>query len=120
MTLQERIDFLMKKQNISKAELARRIQKPYTTVDNWFKRNSSPNSETINSLAIALNTTAEWLITGTEAGTATTLAFPEDEQQLLDHYHHCNQEGKNRILEQAEFIATKYPQQGKSSEYKIG
>lgn len=115
MTIQERIDFLMKKQNISKAELARRINKPYTTVDNWFKRNSSPNSEIITSLAIALNTSSEWLITGTDSGTAAP-----DEQQLLNYYNSSNQEGKSRIMEQAEFIAQKYPAQGKSSDCKIG
>ena len=115
MTIQERINYLMKKQNISKAELARRIGKPYTTVDNWFKRNSSPNSEVITNLANALNTTSEWLITGIDIGTTTP-----DEQQLLNYYNKSNQEGKSRIMEQAEFIAQKYPAQGKSSDCKIG
>lgn len=118
MTIQERIDFLMKKQNITKAELARRIEKPYTTVDNWFKRNSCPNSEVIQSLAAALNTTTEWLVSGTEPEASPELE--PKEQQLIKHYRAANPEGQSRILEQAELMALRYPKQGSSSEYKIG
>lgn len=117
MTLQKRIELLMEQQKISKSELARRINKPYTTVDNWFKRNSTPNSEIIEKIAIALNTTIEWLLTGNESPPKQITA---DKQKLLDYYEKCNQDGKNRIMEHAEFIASKYPQQGKSSEFKIG
>ena len=116
----ERIENQRKKLNISQKELCQKCNIIDTTYSSWKNRNRLPSIEDILTLASELNASIEWLITGTESGTATTLAFPEDEQQLLDHYHHCNQEGKNRILEHAEFIATKYPQQGKSSEYKIG
>ena len=74
-----------------------------------------PSPEDILKLASELNTTVEWLITGIDAGTTTP-----DEQQLLNYYNASNQEGKSRIMEQAEFIAQKYPAQGKSSDYKIG
>ena len=120
MTLHERIKEKMHQLNLNKAELARKTNIPYSTIDNWFKRNSYPSSDTIKILAVALNTSSEWLITGTETISAPTSNLLEDEQLLLQHYNQCNQEGKNRIMEQAEFIASKYPNEGKLSEYKIG
>lgn len=108
MTLHERIKIKMHELNLNKADLARKTNIPYSTIDNWFKRNSYPSSDTIKSLAIALNTSSEWLITGIEATSNSTSDLPEDEQLLLQHYNQCNQEGKNRIMEQAEFIASKY------------
>ena len=120
MTLHERIKEKMNQLNLNKAELARKTNIPYSTIDNWFKRNSYPSSDTIKILAIALNTSSEWLITGTETKSNSTPNLLEDEQLLLQRYNHCTQEGKNRIMEHAEFIASKYPNEGNSSEYKIG
>ena len=119
MTIQERIEYLLNERKISKAELARRIERPYTTVDNWFKRNSEPGCTLAEPIAKALDVSIEFLITGTEKIIPGTV-LPDEEQQLLDYYNAANQDGKVRIMEQAEFLAAKYPQQGKSSEYKIG
>ncbi|MGN0506417.1 MAG: helix-turn-helix domain-containing protein [Lachnospiraceae bacterium] len=107
MTLHERIEYHMKLNKLSKAALAKKIDKPYSTVDNWFKRNSFPSSETIESIANALNVTAEYLITGIETQNASKLS--SEEQQLLYYYRTSNQEGKNRIMEQAEFLSEKHP-----------
>ena len=120
MTLHERIKKRMQQLNLSKAELARRTNIPYSTIDNWFKRNSYPSSDTINCLAIALNTSSEWLITGEETISDSTPNLPKDKSQLLDYYDQCNQEGKDRIMEYAEIIVSKYPKQGKSLKSKIG
>lgn len=91
-----------------------------TTYSSWKNRNRLPSLEDILILSQELNISLQWLITGTESAAISLPTFQEDEQQLLDYYSQCNPEGKNRILEQSEFIAAKYPQQGKSSEYKIG
>lgn len=107
MTLHERIEKQMNINKLSKAALAKKINKPYSTVDNWFKRNSFPSSETIELIANALNVSAEYLITGSESPAASELT-PE-EQMLLDYYRASNQEGKNRIMEQAEFLSEKHP-----------
>ena len=119
MTIQERIEYLLNERKISKAELARRIERPYTTVDNWFKRNSEPGCTLAEPIAKALDVSIEFLITGTEKIIPGTV-LPDEEQQLLDYYNATNQEGKNWMMAQAEFISTKCPAQGKSSEYKIG
>lgn len=111
----ERIEEKRKNLNLSQKELCQKCNIIDTTYSSWKNRNRLPSLEDILKLAKELNTTAEWLITGTDSGTAAP-----DEQQLLNYYNSSNQEGKSRIMEQAEFIAQKYPAQGKSSDYKIG
>ena len=115
----ERIEFQRKKLNISQKELCQKCNIIDTTYSSWKNRNRLPSLDDIIALSHTLKTSIEWLITGTETTNSAT-DLPKDERQLLQHYNHCSQEGKNRIMEQAEFIASKYPQQGKSSEYKIG
>ena len=116
----ERIEIQRKKLNISQKELCQKCNIIDTTYSSWKNRNRLPSIDDISILSNALNVSLEWLVTGTDTKSDSTSDLPEDEQLLLQHYNQCNQEGKNRIMEQAEFIASKYPQQGKSSEYKIG
>ena len=116
----ERILTTAEKKNIKQADIAKAIGKGTSHITNWKNRNTDPPVEHLPAIAHLLNVSIEWLITGTESAVTSLPTFQEDKQQLLDYYDQCNPEGKNRILEQAEFIAAKYPQQGKSSEYKIG
>ena len=113
----ERILATAEQKKIKQADIAKAIGKGTSQITNWKNRNSDPPIEHLPAIAALLDVSLEWLITGEEKIQPKTL---EDEQQLLKYYNHCNQEGKSRIMEQAEFIASKYPQQGKSSEYKIG
>ena len=108
MTLQERIEYLLKERNITKAELARRIDKPYTTVDNWFKRKSEPGCTLAQPISKALGVSIEFLITGKENTKPITI-LPDAEQKLLDYYHAANEEGQERILEQAEILSYRHP-----------
>lgn len=105
MTLHERIKEKMRQLNLSKAELARKTDIPYSTVDNWFKRNSYPSSEIIENLAKALNTSSEWIITGKEPEAVQT----EDVQELLNYYYAANQEGKIDIRKYAKYAAKEHP-----------
>jgi len=116
----ERILATAEQKNIRQADIAKAIGKGTAQITNWKNRNSDPPIELLPKIADLLNVSIEWLITGSETTSNSTSDLPEDEQLLLQHYNQCNQEGKNRIMEHAEFIASKYPQQGKSSEYKIG
>ena len=111
----ERILATAENKKIKQADIAKAIGKGTAQVTNWKNRNSDPPVEHLPAIAKLLDVSLEWLITGTDSGTATP-----DEQQLLNYYNSSNQEGKSRIMEQAEFIAQKYPAQGKSSDYKIG
>ena len=119
-TIVERIESQRKKLNISQKELCQKCNIIDTTYSSWKNRNRLPSLDDIVILSHTLNTSLEWLITGTETISNSTSNLLADEQQLLQHYNKCTQEGKDRIIEQAEFIASKYPKQGKSSEYKIG
>lgn len=114
----ERIFMIMKEKNIKDKPIYTAAQVPKNTFGGWRKSLKNPDPDTLPEIAKVLGVSLEWLITGAE--TISTTDIPTDEQKLLDYYDQCNQEGKNRIMEQAEFIASKYPQQGKSSEYKIG
>lgn len=115
-----RIYLLLERKKISQSELARVLGIRQSTVSGWKQKFNEPEAELLEPISKALNVSLEWLITGTEPSQDSASDLPEDKQLLLQHYDHCNQEGKNRIMEQAEFIASKYPLQGKSSEYKIG
>lgn len=117
MTLHEKLEHHMKLNKLSKAELARKIDKPYSTIDNWFKRNSYPSSETIEKLANALNVTTEYLLTENETS-CITQNLSSEEQQLLTYYCAASEEGKDRIMEQAEFLSLKYPAITKNSNEK--
>lgn len=113
----ERILVTAAQKNIKQADIAKAIGKGTSQITNWKIRGSDPPIEHIPTIAKLLDVSIEWLITGNES---PPKQITEDKQKLLDYYEKCNQEGKNRIMEQAEFLATKYPQQGKSSEFKIG
>lgn len=119
MTIIERILETADKKGIKQNQIAQATGKDKSVVTNWRKRNCNPPAEYIPAIAQLLNVSLEWLITGSETP-ALSYAFSEDKQRLLTYYDQCNQEGKERIIEQAEFIAGKYPKTGNLSEYKIG
>lgn len=114
-----RIFSVLEQKNISQSELARKLGIRQSTISGWKQKFNEPEAELLEPIANALNVSIEFLITGTEKIIPGTV-LPDEEQQLLDYYNAANQDGKVRIMEQAEFLAAKYPQQGKSSEYKIG
>ena len=115
-----RIYLLLERKKISQSELARTLGIRQSTVSGWKQKYNEPEAELLEPISKALNVSLEWLITGTETISDSTSDLLADEQLLLHHYNHCNPEGKTKIMEQAEFFASKYPKQGKSSEYKIG
>ena len=114
----ERILLTAENKNIKQADIAKAIGKGTAQITNWKNRQTDPPAEYLPIIAKLLNVSIEYLITGTDALPEPT--HPEDEMLLLRYYQKCNQDGKTRILEQAEFISGKYPAEGKSSEYKIG
>ena len=56
-----------------------------------------PGAEQVYKIAVCLNTTVEWLLTGKESGNLT----PE-EQLLVDHYRQADDRGKRNIMKTAE------------------
>lgn len=120
MSIMERILFIANSKNIKEAEIARAVNKGTGQITNWKNRNTTPPAELLLKIAKLLNVSIEYLITGKDTIELGAL-LPEQEQLLLNYYHSANQEGQERIIEQAEFLSAKYPKlEGKSSEYKIG
>ena len=118
MTFYERLQFKIKEKGETIKSTEKHCGMANATIQKWQKQ--SPRLENVEKVALFLDVSLDWLVFGTEPTPQLRPVFPEDEQQLLDYYDQCSQEGKNRIMEQAEFIAAKYPKTGKSSEYKIG
>ena len=119
MKIIDRILAIADDKNIRQADIAKKLGKGTSLITNWKNRGTTPPAELLPDIAHILGVSVEYLITGTERIIPGTV-LPDEEQQLLDYYNASNQDGKSRIMEQAEFIAAKYPAQGKSSEYKIG
>lgn len=116
----KRIFLLLEQKKISQSELARTLGIRQSTISGWKQKFNEPEAELLEPIANALNISVEWLITGKDTIEPGAL-LPEQEQLLLNYYHAANQEGQERIIEQAEFLSAKYPKlEGKSSEYKIG
>lgn len=115
----ERILTIAESKNIKQADIAKAIGKGTAQITNWKNRQTDPPAEYLPIIANLLNVSIEYLITGKE-NTPAVPTIQEDEQLLLTYYNRCSQDGKSRIMEQAEFISQKYPAQGKSSDYKIG
>ena len=114
----ERILITAEEKHIKQADIAKAIGKGTSQITNWKNRNSDPPIEHLPAIAKLLNVSVEWLITGKEASALPTMQ--EDKQRLLNFYDQCNLEGQSRIMEQAEFIAQKYPKEENLSKYKIG
>ncbi len=107
MTICERIFKIMEQKNMKQKELAEILGIGTNNISNWKNRGTNPPIEYTIDIAKALNISVEWLITGKEMPEIETLS--EEEKNLLHYYRKSNQEGKDRIMEQAEFIQSKHP-----------
>ena len=115
-TVIERIETQRKKIRISQKELCEKCRIKESTYSSWKNRNREPSIEELISLANFFNVSMEYLIMGT-----VPKFFRENTEKdtLIKYFDNCNEEGKNRILEHAEFISTKYPKMGELLESKI-
>ena len=117
----ERIFMIMKEKNIKDKAIYTAARVPKSTFSTWKNTLKNPDPDTLPEIATILNVSLEYLITGKESVTPSLPTIQEDRQRLLDFYDQCCSEGQSRIMEQAEFIAQKYPRQEENlSKYKIG
>jgi transcriptional regulator with XRE-family HTH domain len=68
----------IKDSDLTQEWIARKIRVPIGTFKNWLTRQTYPNAEQIVEIAKLLNTSAEYLVTGTDRENLT-----EDERRLL-------------------------------------
>lgn len=111
-----RIFCLLDEKKLSQSELARMIGTRQSTVSGWKIKKNEPEAELLEPLSKALNVSIEWLITGSDTSIKCD-PLPE-EQQLLTYYCAANEKGKDRIMEQAEFLSLKYPAATKNGKEK--
>lgn len=95
MDIVERIKEKSKEKGTNFAKLERELGFGNSVIRRWNER--KPGAEQVYKVAICLNTTVEWLLTGKESGNLT----PE-EQLLVDHYRRADNRGKRSIMRTAE------------------
>lgn len=96
MDIVERIKEKCKESNTNLASLEKELSIGNGVIRRWNERKGS--AEQVYKVAIRLNTTVEWLLTGKEAGEPMS---PE-EQQLVNYYRQSDDRGKRNILRTAQ------------------
>lgn len=109
MDIVERIKEKSKEKGTNFSKLERELGFGNGVIRRWNER--KPGAEQVYKVAICLNTTVEWLLTGKESGNLT----PE-EQLLVDHYRRADNRGKRSIMRTAESESAKL----ESSTSKLG
>jgi transcriptional regulator with XRE-family HTH domain len=90
MDFWERLKNLIKDKDLTQEWIARKIHVPIGTFKNWLTRETYPNARQIVEIARLLDTSAEYLVTGTERGNLT-----ENERRLVAEFRllsKCEQE----------------------------
>ena len=95
MDIVERIKEKSRQKGTNIATLEKELGIGNGVIRRWNDR--KPGAEQVYKIAVCLNTTAEWLLTGKESGNLT----PE-EQLLVDHYRQADDRGKRNIMKTAE------------------
>ena len=106
MNLRDKIEYLMNRNQIAtKADLARALDIPYTTIDNILKREHFENVKfsTLQKLCDYFQVDLRYLVKdeitdpnyGLEAPQPAALAA--DEQQLIEDYRSLNEQGQEYI-----------------------
>ena len=95
MDIVERIKEKSRQKGTHIATLEKELGIGNGVIRRWNDR--KPGAEQVYKIAVCLNTTVEWLLTGKESGNLT----PE-EQLLVDHYRQADDRGKRNIMKTAE------------------
>lgn len=106
MNLREKLEFLMSRDNITKkADLARALDIPYTTIDNILKRDHFDNVKfsTLEKLCNYFHVDLRYLIKDDisdpnfNESTSATTTLSSDESQLVEDYRSLNEQGQEYI-----------------------
>lgn len=95
MDIVERIKLKTKEKGSNIAQLEKQLDIGNGVIRRWNDRN--PSAEQVYKVAVCLNTTVEWLLTGKEAA-----ELSPEEQALVDHYRRADDRGKRSIMRLAE------------------
>lgn len=115
-SLGERIKFLREKMKMTQQELGDVVKLHGSNIGRIEKGKVFPDSDVLLKMAIYFGVPCDWLLTGEDISSPSSIS-PE-EQQLLTYYCVANEEGKDRIMEQAELLSGKYSLESKNNKEK--
>lgn len=115
----ERIQMLMDEFHLNQTDFCNKTKIQKSALSNYLKGDRVPRQDQISKIADAFGISASWLM-GYDVPMYEPAASPEpvdaQKAQLFRYYELLNDEGRNRLLEQAQFFAS----QDKYKEIKSG
>ncbi len=87
----DRLNFILKKRNMTGSELCKRLNIPNGNYTHWKK--NTPNSKTIKEIAKILDVTIDWLLENSDE--------PIKEEEIISFYRKADDRGKDRIYKTA-------------------
>ena len=109
-SIRSRIKYLRQKNNLTQKELGNRLFKSESTIRMWELGKSEPDLQTIKQLAIILNTTSEFILTGEKTiSTVDNLSISDTDKKLLEKFSQLPEGEKEFILD---LIATRIKKSG--------
>lgn len=100
MDFLEKLDYLMKKNNLNKSTLSKACNIPYTTIDGWYKKGyEGLKLTTLRKLADYFGTSLDFWANG---DVTNNLDIDEDVKHLLKQYVLLNDENKalvNKLID---------------------
>ena len=115
-----RINLLLNEKGISKQDFYNECGISSAAFSQWNTGKTSPKAKSLNKIASYLDTTVEYLISGTkqkkpaaETGDEPNIlldGFPltQDEVRLLSQYRALNRQGKEYILQTLDMVVDRY------------
>lgn len=93
ITIVKRIDELLKKQGITRVQLAPKVGISPATISAWYTRGTVPAADVAIRIATYLGISVEWLITGHDPEGLT-----EEDRNLLNMYHLLDGRDREDVL----------------------
>lgn len=103
----ERIDSLLKENNLCRADIERGTGINEGTIRGWYK-GRVPSAETLLLVAQYFNVTVEWLLTGESDSQDKHPIFSKEERELIEIFRHLDERDKNAVLTLAQSLESQY------------
>jgi transcriptional regulator with XRE-family HTH domain len=92
MDFWDRLKDRIKDRDLNQEVVSRKIKIPIGTFRNWLLRHTYPDARETVEIAKLLNTTVEYLVSGTDR-----TGFTEDERRIIDEYRQLSKYDKEHI-----------------------
>lgn len=92
MDFWDRLKTEIKDHDLTQERAARRLKIPIGTFKNWLLRRTYPDAREAVQIAKLLNTTVEYLVTGTDRS-----GFSDDERRLIEGYRQLSKYDQGHI-----------------------